>query len=661
MRKSIGILLFFISTQLYLLHGQNLSELPILSKKTVEESVVFEDCRNINSKKVEFSPSWYKDGIVYVAEEKGKKAAFFQLYYSPIRDGMPSSRILFTIDKDTALHEGPMCFSADQNRMYFTRSNFYSGEENTDEEGKVRLQIFQADNKNGRWTNVEFLPFNDPSYSVCHPTFDVKNKRLYFASDMPGGYGNMDIYYAELIGGNWSDPVNMGSAINSKSDDAFPFYHEAGYLLFSSNRKGFGGYDFYLTTSRRHHALGALLLPPPFNSPADDLGIVMDEEAKTGFISSNRKGGKGQDDLYRFDSDLSLLDSRVSKMFTVPIKISDSLSNNPIVDGSLFLIEAVDINTIDKELLWMLLDHADEDIAEIMLDGREMKVSKFRSNDEGIVKILTPRGSSYFIAVKAGEYNRNLSKKTFVDKDDHLEIRLSRDVCHKLTFNSISLDQNKSLHPDIEIESSCDDKKVEYYAEHCFRSDCDYSLIFKQAGYESKKLEIKGSDLVEFSKSAIQIVLKPFQIPEIPSEEKIQQTEEIKEPIEIGTRIIIDNLYYAYDDAGLRPQAQKELDKIYRLMQDYPRMQIELSSHTDCRGPDNFNLKLSQERALSAKFYLLNKGIVGERIVARGLGESQLRNHCKDGVECTEEEHAINRRTEILILNIGDNIEIIRK
>jgi outer membrane protein OmpA-like peptidoglycan-associated protein len=124
------------------------------------------------------------------------------------------------------------------------------------------------------------------------------------------------------------------------------------------------------------------------------------------------------------------------------------------------------------------------------------------------------------------------------------------------------------------------------------------------------------------------------------------------EQIILNKPIRLDNIYYDYNKADIRPDAAIELDKLVKIMVDNPQIKIELSSHTDCRGSDTYNAKLSQRRAESAVKYIISKGIAPDRITAKGYGESKLLNECDDGVKCTEEQHQFNRRTEFKVTHI---------
>jgi outer membrane protein OmpA-like peptidoglycan-associated protein len=115
--------------------------------------------------------------------------------------------------------------------------------------------------------------------------------------------------------------------------------------------------------------------------------------------------------------------------------------------------------------------------------------------------------------------------------------------------------------------------------------------------------------------------------------------------------IRLDKIYYDYDKFNIKPRAAEELNRLIKLMNDFPDMTIELSSHTDSRGSDDYNLKLSQNRADAAVAYIIDKGISKNRIIAKGYGETRLVNECANGVDCSEAKHQENRRTEFKIIS----------
>ncbi len=120
--------------------------------------------------------------------------------------------------------------------------------------------------------------------------------------------------------------------------------------------------------------------------------------------------------------------------------------------------------------------------------------------------------------------------------------------------------------------------------------------------------------------------------------------------VEVNEAIILKNLYYDLDQATIRADARPELERLFRYLSENPEVRVEMSSHTDSRASEQYNLRLSQRRADAVKAYLVEKGIDPKRIVSVGYGETRLLNKCKDGVECSEEEHQQNRRTEMKVI-----------
>jgi len=126
----------------------------------------------------------------------------------------------------------------------------------------------------------------------------------------------------------------------------------------------------------------------------------------------------------------------------------------------------------------------------------------------------------------------------------------------------------------------------------------------------------------------------------------------VLEKVKVGQVFVMENIYYDFDKWDILPESEVELDKLVKVMNDNPSWKVELGSHTDCRGSDAYNEKLSQKRSESAVAYIVSQGISQDRIIAKGYGESQLVNECDDGVPCTAEQHRQNRRTEFKILEM---------
>lgn len=295
----------------------------------------------VNSPVADFSPSYFQDGVVFVSD-RGKsplahqtfswnERAFLDLYYSQIsEDGNLQFPTKFYKGVNTKFHEGPLVFFEQGNKMIFTRNNYISKKIGKSQEGIIKLKLYQGEQQGGGWANLNELPFNSDEYSAGHPAITEDGSTLYFASDMPGGLGGTDIYKTSFSEGKWSPPINMGKVINSEGNEMFPFISSDGKLFYASNGKGgLGGLDVFQAMSNDGEIVATKNLGYPVNTNGDDFGLILDGRRKSGYFSSNREGGTGDDDIYY------LLINRVA----VEAILVDKETGEPISDGSVTALE----------------------------------------------------------------------------------------------------------------------------------------------------------------------------------------------------------------------------------------------------------------------------------------------------------------------------------
>ena len=177
-----------------------------------------------------------------------------------------------------------------------------------------------------------------------------------------------------------------------------------------------------------------------------------------------------------------------------------------------------------------------------------------------------------------------------------------------------------------------------------------YLLVGRREGYTDGLAELNTIGVTEPGERSQTLVMTEVTSPVDPGEETVELT--LNQPIRLA------NIYYDYDDDKILPASEPDLDYLLELMQEYPEMVVELGSHTDARGRDDYNEALSQRRAESAAAYVVERGVDAARIVARGYGENQILNQCTNGVRCTDDEHRFNRRTEFTILEGPQTIEV---
>ena len=262
---------------------------------------------SMNTEDQDFAPVMLGNQLVFASSRQGVESVerkwnwnglpFLELYAGDVgpNDEIMNIRAFADVMKGK-FHEGPISFNGNGNIAMFTRNNY----KERDAKGYTCLELFEVRKDNNEWTDPVALPFNSANFSVGHASLNKSGNIVYFVSDMPGGFGGTDIYYATRgENGSWGKPINLGSDINTEGNEMFPFIHENGQLFFASNgHLGLGGLDSYVAKSKDDNNWQVINLGSPINTNLDDFGFVMASDAKKGFFSSNRNGGKGSDDLY---------------------------------------------------------------------------------------------------------------------------------------------------------------------------------------------------------------------------------------------------------------------------------------------------------------------------------------------------------------------------
>lgn len=272
---------------------------------------------SINTQLSDFGTSFLNGQLVFTsARDNGPKYGwnnqpFLNLYLArqyAATQNMFSDIIELPGDVNSRMHESSASFSPDFGTIYFTRNNYFRGRLKKDAENINNLKIFKATFEKGEWKNVEPLPFNSDDYNVSHPFVSQNGKYLFFASDMPGTVGQSDIYYIEINGdGTFGSPKNLGSIINTEGRETFPFIDGSDNLYFASDgHPGLGGLDIFKVEniadflSNPTSDVVVSNVGKPLNSPSDDFAYFADETSGIGYLSSNRPGGIGDDDIYAF-------------------------------------------------------------------------------------------------------------------------------------------------------------------------------------------------------------------------------------------------------------------------------------------------------------------------------------------------------------------------
>ncbi|NRT11585.1 OmpA family protein [Flavobacterium sp. 14A] len=271
-----------------------------------------------NSKYSDFGPTYYGDNqVIYASSRKvkGKRnktwyknsQPFLELYKATVDStGEFVESNLFSKNLNTKYHESNVAFTNDEKTIYFSSDNYTDKKRHTDKDGWVLIQLYKATvDSTGTWVDVKKLPFNSDEFDTGHPSLNADNSILYFTSNRPGSYGLTDIWAVDVLGeDSYGEPYNLGPNVNSTRSEMFPYIDTDNVLYYSSDGKNYGngGLDLYAVKIKDRLGMNeAVNLGLPLNSLKDDFSMVFQKGKKTGHFSSNRDGGKGDDDIYYFE------------------------------------------------------------------------------------------------------------------------------------------------------------------------------------------------------------------------------------------------------------------------------------------------------------------------------------------------------------------------
>ena len=564
-----------------------------IKSTNAQEQRCFVKNLNLNSKYQDFDLVKYSDSIVVFSSTRRQKSIkqpkwsgnnqpYLELYSAKLNiDGSFTSIEKFSKTINTKFHDADIAFSKDLKTIYFSRSNYFNKKYVKDTLGRNLIQLYKArKGDNGEWFEKE-IPFNSKDYQTGHPTLNEDETKLYFISDMPGGYGGTDVYVVDVyLDGTYSTPKNLGPKINTKGREMFPVILKNDYLYFSSDGyiDGQGGLDIFSVKLKEGMPIeDAHNLPRPINSYSDDFSISFNKDNNSGYLSSNRPGGKGDDDLYSFQC-----------------------TCEQYIKG----ITYEDVRSLDSIKAMEFYYHDD--------------MKRIRDSISGV------------------------ATKSIVSIENNKIIEMDTQTAIDSIFNSSGgitiLPNTKVLLSDFndqKIDSTISNEKGEYF----FKINCldSLKLTAKKIHYTTETFQVSST-----SQNADTIFVD-FRLKE-------------KDILMKGNQQVlnIDPFYFDFDRSDVSTQSVIGVLTIVDILRKYPSLHIEINSHTDSRGKDEYNIKLSNRRSAVMKQWIVGRGINEARITTNGYGESKLMNDCADGVKCSEEEHAKNRRSEFLITKFNN-------
>ena len=614
--------------------------------------VVLRNLTRLNTEHLEFSPTYYKNGLVFVSSrkrggyvDKDLNETYFDLFFTELEpDGSPGRIKPFSLELNSPWHEGPVTFTKDYKTVYFTRNNFNSGGAVTNKNGRVVLKIYKAEwGPYNDWANVQEMPFNGESFTTMHPTLHPDGQQLYFASDRPGGFGKNDIYMVEMINGKWSEPINLGPEINTAGNEVSPFFHESGYFFFASDgHLGEGGMDLYMVDMGGKRWGQLTNLGTPFNTPDDDFGFLMHPSGTRGYFSSNRQDGLGKDDIYLFTVPDGLGGVQVVTDVKSQIRVWDERSRRTLEGVNVFVKETDSfgerIRTNSTDLSQTIT------IQEALDDPDLLGAPTFITGQRGSGSVQLDPESAYTIIFEKDGYETKQIGLYAGGMPPAIDVKLAAIECIRLQGILENVEGGVVGGAQVTIQNSCTGlaETVESAPngkyEYCLEIGCSFTISAQKDGFMSASTAVSTEYLRGNRLFRANLRMKPSG--------EVRQ----KGPaVERGSIFVLEQLTFERGSDRITPGREESVYALADLLQRHPSLEIEIGAHTDARGEASYNQRLSLRRAERIKRMLVDRGISATRIIAFGYGENQPQNHCAEGIPCSEEEHRENRRIEVKI------------
>ena len=656
----------------------------------------------INNNYSNFGTTFFgEDKVVYASPKKnsyiirnvwkGNNQPFLDLFIGDIaEDGELINVKPFSKEINTRYHEADVAFTKDRKTVYFSRNNYLGKKYKNDSTGVNLIQLYRAQiSETGEWANIEPMPFNNDHYQTGHPTLSANEKTLYFISDMPGGFGKTDVYKAEINeNGSIGEAINLGPIINTPEREMFSFISGDDELYFSSDGRadGLGGLDIYVSKITENRITKPQNLGKPLNSDKDDFSFILNYETRRGYFSSNRNGGKGDDDIYTFIQEIPLEFECIQVVKGI---VTEKYSGR-LLPGSLVVLQ----DEKGKELNRKITDDNATFSFEVACNKSFKLIGTKENYSKDTAIFFSTEGEDLIVPLQlvseefVSERGKCLIKINPIYFDfDKSDIRPDAEI----ELNKVVEVMRK--YPDIIIEggSHTDSRGTFKYnkALSARRANSTVQYIIAQ-GIDPNRISAKGygeTQLVNGCADGVNCSEKEHQFnrrtefvivnyeaiknkyPEICPPAAVSTKEQIEANFDIIVdrkleslnsqfetngnivQIKINPIYFDFNSSYLRDDALKELYKVIKIMEKYPNLIIECGSHTDSRAIAKYNDWLSERRAERTVDYIISKGISRNRISGKGYGENQLTNKCADGVKCNDYEHQQNRRTEFVVKN----------
>jgi len=547
-----------------------------------------------NSEKGDFIPVFYPKGVAFTSLRKKhnetpwllENANLLPAYFfnDSLKKALPLKGVLSKKFKGVSFYDT------------ITKKVYYSKKLSTSKSGSLNpVGVFIYDLK--RKKQIPF-PYNDKNAFTSHVNVSKDQGILWFASDREGGYGGIDIWYCTKNEKTWGEPVNAGGLINTKGDEMYPFQSNDILFFTSNGHPGLGGFDVYKAMIQDTEVVHVSNVGYPVNTNANDYALIINGENEEGFIGSNRG-------------------DYLDRLFTVKL-------NDVVVELEAYVYSNIGVNNTVSGVRVLVLDEENHIVDSVYTNA----IGKFKFDAKPERNYTFEIGSGDHETLTQAYSTVGHSKSEVIEKKFTIK---DKTVAYELAVNDLDnadvLDSTQ-----IELKNITTNQDIAFTTDSSgtikakLPRDEEYQITVAKLGYDPlvRQISTKDTTVAKFT-------------------EKINLGKTMA-----GISIRLDNIVYEYNKSDLSPSGQAELDTLISFFKENQEVFLKISSHTDARGPAAYNMELSKKRSESCLNYILDKGIPKSRINVQNCGETKLLNKCRDRVECSEELHKINRRTEFI-------------
>lgn len=546
------------------------------------------------------------------------------------------------------LHDiGPVSYNPLDSVLYFsTTSNFRGSASN-------RLKIFSSQWNGRRWQEPVLLSFVVGGADYCHPHYVPWMQMLIYTSNCAGGQGAMDVWYVMKTPFGWSEPANLGLGVNTPNNEIFPTFHGNDIYYATNATDTWGGYDI-------RRALGTnqwktcIAEGAPINSAGDDVCLLFLSDEKA-ILTSNRIGGRGGDDLFLIqrairEEEKHTMQARLEceGMLLAGVSITVRNGTGEVIQSAITDQDGgIDISAlrINQTYSFQAIA-ANGELGNCLLvvdDAKGNRLTEVRFNAKG------------FAWLELLPFKFSASEPMLVKDESLLKLSIEGQLYEE------SLGDVGRGEPITILNAAGEAVAIAYTNEvgkfRFTKLDPQLKYVLRLSSHtEANRVLITDNG----SRLDLPILNAEINYQRLQADEAVVLVNEFNDTIHVSPLdlFVINRIYYDYNSARLTHESRRQLMQLALLLNRNVDVSLELRSHTDARGDEAFNKKLSEARAKSAIEFLCAEGLSRQRLNAVGMGETRLLNECADGIQCSEPEHAINRRTEIRLAATAELAEI---